>query len=104
MSHRLPRGTAVCAALALGLIGLLSFWPGAQSAAEHSLASPPQWGPDIRVNPLSTLTPSMQQNFAFAVNPANPNEVIAGYDSWNDVLTDSAYARSTDGGSTWAAD
>jgi hypothetical protein len=102
MPLHLPRGAILCAALALGFIGLLGLGPRARGAADHT-PPPPQWGTDIRVNPVSHVTPSVQRNFAFAVNPAQPQEVIAGYDSPNGVLTDSAYARSTDGGQTWAA-
>src|SRR5437763_1737345 len=102
MLHNRPRRGGVCAALALGVLSLFGAWANARSAAGPLPASPPQWGPDIRINPLSSVTPSVQRNFALAVNPANPAEVLAGYDSWDDVLSDSAYARSSDGGRTWA--
>ena len=41
-------------------------------------APEPQWGIDIQVNATSISTPSLKANFSLAVNPANPNDAIAG--------------------------
>src|SRR4051794_16572074 len=58
----------------------------------------PQWGVDIQVNPTPTGTPyhPLQMNFSLAVNPVNPNNVIAAWDSWQLDPGPDAYGWSTD--------
>src|SRR5689334_12558245 len=56
----------------------------------------PQWGPDIQVNiPLSD-TYGIHKQFSLAVNHTNPDNVIAGYDSYREGPGESGYSWSTD--------
>jgi hypothetical protein len=67
-------------------------------------ASPvPKWGPDIQVNPTPTGTPyhPVQRDFSLSINPANPNTVVAGWDTTPGGPGLSAYGWSTDQGRTW---
>jgi hypothetical protein len=64
----------------------------------------PHWGLDIQVNPTPTGSPyqPMQLNFSMAVNPTNPNSVIAGWDSYQSAPSSVAYGSSSDQGLTWS--
>src|SRR4051794_31456195 len=83
---------------------LLAAWHSQASAGSHLATQLPQWGPDIRVNPTPTDTPYhlLQLNPSLAVNPANPNLVIAGWESFQSAPTVDAYQWSTDQGVTWS--
>src|SRR5207248_2307745 len=61
----------------------------------------PQWGPDIQVNPTVSSTPSAYRNFSLAVNPINPNNVIASAESAYSDQGLIAYRWSTDAGRNW---
>ncbi len=88
--------------LAAGLLAVVALQGGTGRAAPARPAAPPIWGPNARVNPLTSVTPSVQRNAALAVDPANPDRIVAGYDSWDPGATYSGYGISTDGGRTWA--
>ena len=97
-------GGLLLGGLALSFL-LLLLLGGPVRARDGSRAGPPaaiQWGPDRQVNPPSTATPSVQRNFAFALDPNDPHRVIAGYDSWDPGNSYSGYSVSTDAGQTWA--
>jgi hypothetical protein len=89
-------------------VAALVFWaPGASVGATQAFqpikgqAGEPQWGFDVRVNSLSGDKETVQRNFALAVDPTNPNRLLAGFDT-HQISIQSAYASSTDGGRTWA--
>ncbi len=63
----------------------------------------PQWGPDIQVNPTVSSTPAVYRNPSLAVNPANPNIVLAGSESSFSDQGPIAYHWSTDTGRTWSS-
>lgn len=70
--------------------------------ADQLLASAaPSWGADVQVNPNPSATPAVQINPILAVDPLNPNLVLAGYDSDEASGTGTGYASSTDGGRSW---
>ncbi len=99
MTRHIPRLAVGSAAFLIGLVILL----GSQQPASGTTLPPPtpQWGHDVRVNPTSSLTPDLQKNFSLAVNPTDPNNIIASYDSLDTNNTNSAYSYSTDAGRTW---
>jgi hypothetical protein len=86
------------AAVALGALTLMGAPAGAAGPARPAAV---QWGPDIRVNPVTTATPSVQQNYAVAIDPGAANHVFAAYDSRDLPATLSGYAFSADAGRTW---
>src|SRR2546430_2553520 len=100
-------------ALASCVLGLILILSGAHLTAHARLLSltpdprspipDPQWGPDIRINPDLGSEPSAQRNYSIAINPTNPNNIIASYDSQGVHNSRSAYAWSTDAGRTWAS-
>src|SRR5437867_1654716 len=61
----------------------------------------PRWGPDFRANPSPTKTTDKHKNISMAVDPTNPNKVLAGYDYRDSGGLGSGYSWSTDGGRTW---
>src|SRR2546423_64725 len=73
-------------------------------AGKQVIVQLPQWGPDIQVNPTPTNTPyhPLQLNPSLAVNPANMNDVIAGWESFQSAPTANAYEWSTDQGLIWS--
>jgi len=73
-------------------------------AAPLTPGAPPTWGTDIRVSPVFTTTPDAQVNYALAVDPTNPDRVLAGYDSYGFNGVTSGYALSSDAGRTWTGD
>ncbi|MDQ6740547.1 MAG: exo-alpha-sialidase, partial [Actinomycetota bacterium] len=73
-------------------------------AAPPASGVPPTWGTAIRVSPVFTTTPDAQVNYALAVNPVNPDRVLAGYDSYGPNAITSGYALSSDAGRTWTGD
>src|SRR5690348_816718 len=87
---------------AAGLITLAALL-GTQQPAASAPVPPgtPAWGQDVRVNPTTSLTPDLQTNYSFAVNPTNPDNIVASYDSLDPNNSNSAYSVSTDGGRTW---
>ena len=62
-----------------------------------------QWGPDIQVSHPSTGGLTIRTNPALAINPLDPNQVLAAYDALDDYAysTLSGYSWSTDAGRTW---
>jgi len=76
------------------------------SAGTLMPAQVPQWGPDIQVNPTPTGTPyhPVQRDFSLAINPTDPNTVIAGWDSLQGDPGLEAYGWSTDQGLSWSTD
>ena len=75
--------------------------PTPVSAVALDTPPEPQWGVDVQVNPPVTSSLPTQKNFSFAVNPTNPDNVIAGYDNTASSNSLSGYSWSTDGGHTW---
>ena len=65
-----------------------------QGNPAHGAPAAGAWGPDTRVDPVTTITPDAQRNVTLAVNPDNPDEVVASYDSSDPSLTNSGYAVS----------
>lgn len=64
----------------------------------------PIWGPDILINSdtLSTRArPQVSRILYIAVDPTNPNNVAASYDSYLASGLATAFSTSTDGGRTW---
>src|SRR6478672_2701173 len=104
VSHLVPAGLLGAATLLCILAATMLTSPVAQGAGATRPAVPPQWGPDIRVNPQTSATPSVQRNYSLAIDPTNPNHVIASYDSQHPPTSISGYAWSTDAGRTWAGD
>ena len=104
MSKRPPLASIVVLAV-LAVIALLFavYTPPGANAARTTSLPPVQFGPDVRVNPLSTATAKafLAKNGSFAVNPTNSNHVIAGFDDNIDNTLKSGYASSTDAGRTW---
>jgi hypothetical protein len=83
--------------------------PGAGVAAWRSLVPGlgglPQWGLDILVSTPATSTATTRSNVSLAVNPRDPNQVLAAYNSdYSDGTALSAYAWSTDAGRSWRGD
>ncbi len=80
---------------------------GGAIAGGHAGATRPQiplpvWSRDVQVNAPPAL-PAAERNIALAINPLNPQFVIAGYDSVEQNFLRSGYGASTDGGATWTA-
>jgi hypothetical protein len=92
-------GTMILAGMLVLALATAPVPGGARSAGPFVT---PQWGADIQVNPPSTVTPNANRNFALAVNPTNPNHVVAGYDNIHPEVSSSGYSWSTDAGRTWA--
>ncbi len=67
----------------------------------------PVWGPDVRVNSRPSPSPTSQlaivRNYSLAVNPTNPDNVIASYDNQEFSIYNSGYSYSTDGGRSWSS-
>ncbi len=99
--HRHP--LIILSLVAVG-VGLLVFAGPAPATAGGAPAPPPQWGTDIRVDSIPSNVLAVAQNFSLAINPAYPDDVLAGFDTWNSAPSNSMYARSTDGGRTWQSD
>ncbi len=99
-----PRLALAPAVLILGAGILCLLLPGTSRAAAPPADGLPVWGPNTRIHPPGSPNVNIQRNFSIAIDPAHPDDVVAGYDSWNNYLTNSAYARSTDGGATWNTD
>src|SRR5689334_11768622 len=88
-------------ALAIVLLALCQ----SQADAGGTVLPPlPQWGPDTQVNPTPTDNPyhPLQLNPSLAVNPTNPNTVIAGWESFQSAPTVDAFQWSTNQGLTWS--
>jgi hypothetical protein len=102
---------ALYAAFALAVVLLLQPRTPEVSAGAPIPVSPgvlpaPTWGTDIRVSALAAPTPYKRKNITLAVNPANTNMVVAGYERSKDVSLNtsaSSYSVSTDAGRTWNA-
>ncbi|MEO8285580.1 MAG: S-layer homology domain-containing protein [Chloroflexota bacterium] len=92
---------SLCLLLAAAASILSLKQPSAQ-AQPLSMPGSVTFGPDILVNPTSTIETVRQKNFSLAVNPTNPDNVVAAYDSSGTVFLETAYSASTDGGQTWA--
>jgi len=89
--------------LSVGLpLSVGSAMVGARSAPTRPQVSPPVWGHDVQVNAPPPL-PAAERNIALAVNPQNPQFVIAGYDSQEEDSLHPGYGASTDGGASWTA-
>src|SRR4029079_16589373 len=101
MLRRLFLTAIALAACLMAAVVLLSADLAPARPAKAGALGEPQWGPDIQVNPRVTITPSAQKNFSLAINPIDPNMVIAGYNSSNPSGGLSAYAWSTNAGRTW---
>src|SRR5690242_10161422 len=90
--------------LALSMLAVVLALSGAQRPAQ---ARPlggvglPRWGQDIQINPPTIRTPSAERNCTLAINPANPNMVIASYEDQQPRQSFNAYSWSTDAGRTW---
>jgi hypothetical protein len=92
--------------LVLGAFVLASLAATGSAAVDRGApgsVSLPTWRPDIRVDPTEFPTPyrSVQRNFSMSANPANPQQLLTGYDNQRDSYIRSAYGVSTDGGRTW---
>jgi hypothetical protein len=61
----------------------------------------PEWGTDVRVNPIISGTREMFKNYTMAINPANPNMLLGGYDYASPSLWSLGYAVSTNTGISW---
>ena len=61
----------------------------------------PVFGLDVRVNPPNTGNLDANRNPSIAVDPTNPNNVVAGYDNYLSAGSQTAFSRSTDAGRTW---
>ncbi len=61
----------------------------------------PVWGLDIKVSPINQGNLDANRNLSLAVDPTNPNNVVAGYDNYMSAGSQTAFSRSTDGGRTW---
>src|SRR5215218_10342303 len=87
------------------LLGAMLAGAAGARAPRPPLLPAPQWGRDIPVNqfPLPRPTISAARNPMLAIRPGDPNVVIAGYDSQEEALLASGYARSTDAGQTWTS-
>ncbi|HKP52894.1 MAG TPA: S-layer homology domain-containing protein [Chloroflexia bacterium] len=73
------------------------------AVASHAKVIPnPVWGLDIRVNPPNTGNLDANRNLAFAVDPTNPNNVVAAYDNYMSAGSQAAFSRSTDAGRSWS--
>ena len=104
MSKRLP--SLLITAFSFAAIILLAASSSPKAGAFHIPGVPePQFGLDIRVNPRaqSTVLVTLAKNGSFAINPANTNHVIAGYDNNVANILNSGYAASSDAGRTWLA-
>ncbi len=63
----------------------------------------PQWGPDLLISTPATSTLTTRSNISLAVNPRDPSQVVAAYNSdYSDGTALSAYAWSTDAGRAWS--
>jgi hypothetical protein len=102
--HRPPLHTAALLLACASLVVLLAIQPQARAADVLPLGPLPQWGPDIQVNPSPPPEAyhPLQLNLALAANPANPNILLAGWESYQLDPTPDAYAWSTDQGLTWS--
>jgi hypothetical protein len=56
------------------------------------------------LNPTPVATPAGQKNYAMAVDPTNPNNLLTAYEGSGHNFRQTAYGRSTDAGRTWAMD
>ncbi len=64
----------------------------------------PTWGADLRINPLEPVARANAQVnriLTLAVDPTNPNNVVAGYDTTTNEGLNSAFSSSSDGGISW---
>jgi hypothetical protein len=111
MLNWMVRGGLVLLALGSGLGWLLTQGPGfgAGATAWRGLmpggVGLPQWGPDILVSTPATSTTTTRSNVSLVVNPHDPNQVLAAYNSdYSDGTALSAYAWSTDAGRSWTGD
>src|SRR4051794_12763947 len=90
------------------IVAIVILLVAGQSRASAGRQSPatgdPQWGADIQVNPTPTGSPyhPLQLNFSLAINPTNPNNVIAGWDSYQSAPSSVAYGSTTDQGLNWS--
>lgn len=87
-------GLALCAYAIVGLLLVL-----VNVAPPTSKAAPPG---DIKVVRANQTTTNDQQEPTLAVDPTNPNNVIAAAKDWRNGPKQVWYYRSTDGGRTWA--
>ena len=97
----LPQGLLGAAILLGALALMLAAAPVPGGARRAGPLATPQWGPDIRVNPLASATPNANRNFSLAVDPTDPNHVVASYDNIHSETSFSGYSWSTNGGRTW---
>lgn len=103
MRKRFP---IIAVALAFCSLGLVLSVPTLRATATtgfEDLVHNPQWGPDIRINPDEGEGPSAQRNYSVAINPTNPNNVLATFESQGIHSSRNGHAWSTDAGRTWAS-
>jgi len=86
----------VAALLAFGCLLLVSW--GVVTAAPGVAQSVPQDVVDVRVNQTTTAD---QHEPTLAVDPTNPNNVLAASKDWRTGPKQVWHYRSTDGGRTW---
>jgi hypothetical protein len=86
-------------------LAALTLSGAATGLAGTPLSGLPIWGTDIKVNPTEVPPPfrSVQRNFEMAVNPANPQMLLTGYDNLRKTTNRSVYSVSTDSGLTWTS-
>src|SRR5689334_3695135 len=61
----------------------------------------PRWGTDIQVNASPSTTPAIYRNYSVAINPTNPNNLIAAYESPFIAQGFLSYAWSSDAARSW---
>ncbi|HEX9989908.1 MAG TPA: S-layer homology domain-containing protein [Chloroflexia bacterium] len=101
MNKRFPLGLIGLALFFLATVFVLGFAETGATASLSGSIGEPVWGSDIRVNPTIAVDTSTHRNSSLAINPANPNIVLAGYDNQQGKEGLSGYAWSTDAGRTW---
>ncbi len=89
MAHRAPILMVLILIVSLAGLTSRSFIPLASAHLDSD---------DRRVTPV----PSMQNEPSLAVNPANPNNMVLGYNDYSTGTWRPHYAYSIDGGNTWS--
>jgi len=102
LSKSIPPVLLAVGLLLLGLIIILPARSPARATTAPRTVAVPQWTGDIPIDPPAVITPDIQFDSALAIDPLNPNLVIAGFNSQHPALTNSGYGWSTDAGRTWS--
>jgi hypothetical protein len=96
-------GTSILLLLGMALVALIGgAGYGTADAGAKINSAMPAWGADFAVNPPPVYTPSALRNSTIAIDPTDPQKLIAGYENTGYKLNETDYATSSDAGRTWA--